>query len=173
MRGKGAHSVTIAEVKRSSPSFVVPPPLFVSFPLLYIRSVSLLSFWLRLSKIIGASAVFLAFFRDWTGCLHPSHDWATNRLFWLKVVLINDHGSRVVLRFIEELCIVFIYFTLFFEERKIFIIYMLVFMDDLTFLFIKAHHSLNGRTQIIMHVNKTFYWIKHMDNIINLNAHYF
>ena len=32
--------------------------------------------------------------------------------------LINDHGSRVVLRFIEELCIVCIYFTLLVEENS-------------------------------------------------------
>ena len=28
-------------------------------------------------------------------------------------------------------------------------------MDDLTILFIEAHHSLNDRTHIIQHVNKT------------------
>ena len=49
----------------------------------YTRSVSLLSFWLKLSKI-GASALFPALFRDWAGCLHPSQDWATHRLFWLR-----------------------------------------------------------------------------------------
>ena len=33
----------------------------------------------------------------------------------------------------------------------------LVFMDDLTFLIIKAHQSLNDRIHIIIHVNKTCY----------------
>ena len=43
---------------------------------------------------------------------------------------------------------------------------MLIFMDDLTFYVIKAYHILNDRAHIIMHVNNTCYWMKHMENIV-------
>ena len=122
----------------------------------------------KLSKIC-VSVLFPALFRGWAGCLRPSHDWATNRLFWLSSAdkwSWQQDGTSI--HRIIVYC--FYIFYAIFEEKK-FIICMLVFMDDLTF-FIKAHNSLNDRTHIIIHVNKTCYWIKYMDNIINLNVGY-
>ena len=81
-----------------------------------LRSVSFLSFWLRLGKI-GPYALFPALFRDWAGCLRQSHDWVTNRLFWLSSADKRSWQQGGTSINSSKKCVLFLYILLYFLNK--------------------------------------------------------